>query len=96
MTSTFQERMQMLRQAFTASLASDVHEARDLFRTGDRHRAGAMVHRIAGRAGTFGAPQVSEAASRLEQLLPQGEPERLEAAFAALIDASSDVVEDHA
>jgi HPt (histidine-containing phosphotransfer) domain-containing protein len=95
MTSTFQDRMQVLRQAFAASLAGDVQEAHDLFRSGDRLEAGALVHRIAGRAGTFGAPEVSETASRIEQLLPEGEPEHLEAAFAALILASCAAVEGH-
>jgi len=93
MSSPFQERMKVLRQAFAASLGPDVEEALGLLRAGDRHEAAALIHQIAGRAGTFGAPLVSEAASRIEQMLPHGSVDELEAAFADLIEASGTAVE---
>jgi HPt (histidine-containing phosphotransfer) domain-containing protein len=93
MSHSFQERMEVLRQAFAASLDHDVAEALRLLRAGDRHEAAALIHRIAGRAGTFGAPQVSEAAGRIEQLLPRGSVDELEAAFTVLVHASGAAVE---
>ena len=88
MSSTFHERMQALHQAFAASLDHDVDKALRLLRAGDRDAAAALIHQIAGRAGTFGAPQVSEAAGRIEQLLPHGSIDELEAAFTVLVQAS--------
>jgi signal transduction histidine kinase/CheY-like chemotaxis protein len=42
--------------------------------TGDRARAGDLLHRLRGAAGALGAAQLSEAAGRLEQALANGEP----------------------
>lgn len=96
MSSTFQERMEVLRQAFAASLDDDVEEAWRLLRAGDRSAAADLIHRIAGRAGTFGAPRVSEAAGHIEQLLPHGSADELESAFTSLVHASSAAAESQA
>jgi len=93
MSSSFQERMKALRQAFAASLEPDVEEALRLLRADDRQAAAALIHQIAGRAGTFGAPLVSETASRIEHVIAHASLVELETAFADLLEASGAAVE---
>lgn len=49
---------------FLASLPSDLAAA-----VSDLDAAPGIVHRIAGRAGTFGFPEISEEAGRLEEII---------------------------
>jgi HPt (histidine-containing phosphotransfer) domain-containing protein len=64
-----QERMRALRGVFVEALANDLPAVAAAIAREDYAEALAQVHKVAGRAGTFGFPEVSDRAGDLEQLL---------------------------
>ena len=67
-----QARLREMGERFLASLGEELAALRAL--TSDApDAANAIVHRIAGRAGTFGFPAISIQASRLESLIIDGQ-----------------------
>ncbi len=65
-------RLRQLAGRFLAGLPGDLAALREAFRAGDAGAMGAVVHRIAGRAGTFGFPLIGARASDLETLIAEG------------------------
>ena len=66
-----QARLREMGERFLASLGQDLAALRALSSDAP-DAANAIVHRIAGRAGTFGFPAISIEASRLETLIIDG------------------------
>lgn len=67
-------RLAAMRRAFRERLDADLAVLRQLSADPSRRdELLACVHRLAGSAGTFGAPEISEAAERAEELLRRGE-----------------------
>ncbi len=67
-------RLAAMRRAFRERLVADRATLRQLSADPSRRdELLARVHRLAGSAGTFGAPEISEAAERVEELLLRGE-----------------------
>lgn len=86
MSDRLESRLAALRRSFLERLAEDRAVLRDL--SSDPSRVDellACVHRLAGSAGTFGAPRISEAAERLEKLLRRGNGACHGAAMAELL-----------
>jgi HPt (histidine-containing phosphotransfer) domain-containing protein len=91
----FQERMRVLRGAFLEALAGDLPELRRHIDDSAYAEAAGIVHKIAGRAGTFGYPEVSECAGALEALLAeQPEPAGIGTALEALEAVGTRVIAD--
>ena len=67
-----QHRLRLLGERFLATLFDDLAALRALSDDAPE-AANAIVHRIAGRAGTFGFPAISIQASRLESLIIDGQ-----------------------
>lgn len=89
-------RMAALRAKFVAELAGD-RAALWRHRTAapDEAGLGAILHRLAGRAGTFGFMEISELAGRLEALHAEGMTDESQTArlFDALDGAMASAVE---
>lgn len=67
-------RLAAMRRGFRERLDADRAALRQLSADPSRRdELLARVHRLAGSAGTFGAPEISEAAERVEELLRRGE-----------------------
>lgn len=82
MTNAFDERMAALRARFIARAAADRAALAEAGQAGDDAEIRRIAHGLAGAAGTFGFPEVSAAALRVEEaddIRPM-----LEALFAAL------------
>ncbi|QEH79199.1 hypothetical protein EIK56_13980 [Sphingomonas sp. C8-2] len=89
-------RMAVLRAKFVAELADDrAALRRHRTATLDKDELGAILHRLAGRGGTFGFTGISELAGRLEALCAEDAIEGSEAArlFDALDAAMTSLVE---
>jgi HPt (histidine-containing phosphotransfer) domain-containing protein len=83
-------KLRQLADRFLTGLPADLAQMRGAMAgddaAGAAGEAGGLLHRIAGRAGTFGFPRISEQASKLEALVLDGgwlEAGRPGAAFAA-------------
>jgi len=63
-TDVLAARMRHLTEQFLAGLGVDLAAI-----AADPVQAPALIHRIAGRAGTFGFPAISEVASQLETII---------------------------
>lgn len=70
-----QARLREMGERFLASLAEELAALRALTSAAPDapDAANAIVHRVAGRAGTFGFPAISIQASRLESLIIDGQ-----------------------
>lgn len=79
------DRMKHLSMRFIEGLPGDL-----AIIAADADAASGVVHRIAGRAGTFGFPEVSEAAAHLEAVIATGGATGplLAAGLAALVAAA--------
>lgn len=64
--------MAALRSAFVARCRTDLAELRRLGDLGDIAGVGALVHRLAGAAGSFGFPEISAAALAVDQQIRDG------------------------
>lgn len=64
--------MAALRSAFVARCRTDLAELRRLGDRGDTAEVGALVHRLAGAAGSFGFPEVSASALVVDQQIRDG------------------------
>lgn len=62
-----------LRSAFVARCRTDLAELRRLGDRGDIAGVGAIVHRLAGAAGSFGFPHISAAALVVDQQIRDSE-----------------------
>lgn len=76
----FAAKFEELRRTFHAQLPERITEMGALLRDGDIAAVQAIAHRIAGQGGTFGLPEISEAAAAVED----AGPDELPAALAAL------------
>ncbi len=74
MSGHLDNRLAAMRQAFRERLVADRAALRQLSADPSRRdELLACVHRLAGSAGTFGAPEISAAADRVEELLLRGD-----------------------
>lgn len=70
--SDFEAHLAALRGRFRARLAEEREQLRVALESDDRETLARVAHRLAGSAGTFGAPEISDAAARVEQCLDEG------------------------
>ena len=70
-TDALQARLREMGERFLVTLADDLAALRGLSDDAS-DAANAILHRIAGRAGTFGFPAISIQASRLESMILDG------------------------
>lgn len=71
--------LQALRARFVARCATDLQRLRTLSNGSlEAEELRALAHSLAGAAGTFGFPDISEAAGRLDDCYALGEPPRPE------------------
>jgi HPt (histidine-containing phosphotransfer) domain-containing protein len=84
-------KLRQLAERFLTTLPGDLARLRSAMADDEPAAVvGGILHRMAGRAGTFGFPRISDQASRLEALVLEGrwtEDERAGAAFEAGLDA---------
>lgn len=68
----FDDRMARLRERFLARAGEDRLALLEASAAGDAAAVRRVVHGLAGAGGTFGFPEVSEAAQRVEDALDEG------------------------
>ena len=68
----FDDRMRLLRQRFAERALEDRAALLDALAAGDLPEVRRIVHSLAGAGGTFGYPDVSVAAQRIEDALDEG------------------------
>ncbi len=69
----FAAKLRQLADRFLTALPADLTKVRGAMGAEDAADAiGGILHRIAGRAGTFGFPHITEQASQLEALVVEG------------------------
>ena len=77
--------MAALRAAFAARCRTDLADLRDRVERGDIAGVGALVHRLAGAAGSFGFPDISAAALAVDQHMRDNDGSVPEADMARLL-----------
>lgn len=86
-------RLAVLRAKFVSELADDRTALRELRGTPPVNPAlGAILHRLAGRAGTFGFPVISDIAGRLEALCQTAQPNGGSDEIASLLDMLDEAI----
>ena len=75
------EALERLRERFTARAAADLEDLRRWSSDPETHSEAlrALVHRLAGAAGTFGFHRLSEVAAKAEDAIVTDAPDRLAA-----------------
>ncbi|HEU4950972.1 MAG TPA: Hpt domain-containing protein, partial [Holophagaceae bacterium] len=92
MSVDLQARLQALREAFLKELPARLAALRRAWEGLEGNRQGDLLfeaHRLAGAAGTFGQPMLSEAARDLEELLRASDAPDAAAVEAALAEVES-------
>lgn len=74
----FEDKMAELRHRFVARGPAMLEELRGALAAQDREAVRGLAHRLAGNAGMFGFPRVSEAAAELESAAIDGHAETVE------------------
>lgn len=72
--SGFDDRMTQLRARFVARAREDRSALQEVARRGDRARLREIAHSLAGNGGIFGFPEISAAASAVEDALDEDAP----------------------
>jgi HPt (histidine-containing phosphotransfer) domain-containing protein len=70
--TAYDEQMASLRRRFLREAEADCRVCREALEAGDFELLRRSAHRLAGRGGMFGYPQVSSAAGELEEALLKG------------------------
>lgn len=73
--SGFDDRIAQLRARFIVRAREDRNILREAQRDGDRARLREIAHSLAGNGGIFGFPEISAAASAVEDALDENVPE---------------------
>lgn len=68
----FDDRLRELRERFVARACEDRTALAEALAGGDADGVRRIVHGLAGAGGTFGYPEISEAAQRIEDMLDGG------------------------